>query len=75
MIVPTKHLRPQDSLLGSGGVVLNALRKPRSVSELWSRLRDEPTVSSYERLILTLDMLFVLGAVEYNEGVLSRQQR
>ena len=74
MIVPTKHLRPQDSLLASGGVVLRALRQPCSISDLWTQLRDDSTVTSYERLVLTLDLLFVLGAIAYTDGVLSRNQ-
>lgn len=74
MIVPTKHLRPQDSLLASGGVVLKVLRQPCSISDLWAQLRDDSTVASFERLVLTLDLLFVLGAIEYTDGVLARSQ-
>lgn len=74
MIVPTKHLRPQDCLLASGAVVLKALRQPCSISDLWAHLREDSTVASYERLVLTLDLLFILGAIEYTDGVLSRSQ-
>lgn len=74
MIVPTKHLKPQDSLLAAGGVVLQELRRPCSVSDLWSELRDNSVVATYERLILALDLLFVLGVIEYTDGVISRIQ-
>lgn len=74
MIIPTKHLKPQDSLLGIGGVVLDTLRNPCSVSDLWSILRDNASVSTYERLILTLDLLFIIGAIDYRDGLLVRRQ-
>lgn len=74
MIIPTKHLKPQDTLLASGGIVLQSLDAPSSVSELWSTLRDNPIVASYERLVLTLDLLFVLEAIDYADGIISRRR-
>lgn len=77
MILPTKHLSLNKSLLGIGADVLRILDQPMSVSRLWDELkqvrsRSESLRISFDWFILTLDLLFVVGAVEYQRGRVTR---
>lgn len=75
MILPTENLRERDSLLGVGAVVLQSLTAPRTVTQLWSRLREDPSVATYERFILALVLLYILGAVRFDDGRIRRAAR
>lgn len=77
MILPTKHLGLNKSLLGVGADVLRILDQPMSVSRLWDELKQsraglESHRISFDWFILTLDLLFVVGAVEYQRGRVTR---
>lgn len=73
MILPTKHIRPESSLLAVGGVILNHLSSPTTVSGLWERARQDPSVQVFERFVLALDLLFILGAVDFDQGLVLKQ--
>jgi hypothetical protein len=74
MILPTKHIRPHDSLLGIGGQLLAQLGTGKTVTELWDEMRDVPGIASFERYVLGLDLLYALGVVELDRGLLKRVQ-
>jgi hypothetical protein len=63
MILPDKNIQLRNSLLGWGAKMVKLLNKPRTVSYLWDKLRLE-TNMSFQKYILTLDFLFMLGIVE-----------
>ncbi|MFM6077151.1 MAG: ABC-three component system middle component 6, partial [Dolichospermum sp.] len=44
MILPTKHISTNHSLLGVGAKILEQLYQPKTVSSLWSAVRDMPEV-------------------------------
>ena len=72
MILPTKHISPQQSVLGVGAIVLNKIDSPQTVTGLWERVREVPEVTVYWRFILALDFLFAIGAVEFADGLIVR---
>jgi hypothetical protein len=78
MILPTKHLRPDRALLAVGADLLVALREPMTVSRLWDHIRDgrgdagEPAPISYDWFVLAVDLLFMIGAVEFDRGLLQK---
>lgn len=79
MILPTKGVTPQRSLLTLGGSCLELLSSTKSVSALWSDLqrlrssRGESERVTFEWYCLTLSMLFAVGAIEEtSEGWLRR---
>lgn len=72
MILPTKHIPTGHSLLGVGAIILGALERPRTVSSLWDHLRGRPEVGTFSRLVLAVDLLYALGAVELDDGLLRR---
>lgn len=77
MILPTKHLTPERSLLGIATKILKMLLQPRTISYLWESFNDKCSQEkfapvTYEWFILGIDLLFMLGIVSYKNGQLVR---
>lgn len=76
MIMPNKHLLSQDSLIGIGGLLLTVIGpNGKTVSELWHQIRERQEIGTYDRFIMALDTLFLLGYIRLENGVLSKQER
>ena len=69
MLLPNKHIRLADSLIGLGSFVLEALEQPKSIDALWKEFKETvnskhfPAHHSFENLILAVDFLYSIGAV------------
>lgn len=72
MILPGKHLKPERSLLGVGAALLELLHEERTVSGLWDEYKKRGVVT-FDWFILSLDLLYAMGAVEMKKGLLSRK--
>lgn len=72
MILPDKHILLQHTLIAIGARLLDCLDKPFTVSELWGKVRNFPEIGTFERFTLSLDFLFILGAVKFDNGLLRR---
>ena len=72
MILPTKHISTKNSLLGIGAAVLKHLEKPQTVTALWSSVHNAKEVATFERFILALDFLYIIGAIDLEDGLLRR---
>ena len=72
MILPTKHVSTRQSLIGVGASVLAQLDRPRTLTDLWERLRESSEVGTFRRLVLALDLLYAIGAVALEDGLLKR---
>lgn len=76
MILPSKHLLSQDSLVGIGGLIMyNVGNSGTTVSRLWEQVRNRREIGTYERFILALDTLFLLGFLEFEIGLLMKRNR
>ena len=75
MILPTKHVSIKASLIGQAALLMPRLRRPRTLSRLWDDVRRGPEAWTYERLLLALDLLYMLGMIEHKEGLLTRVER
>lgn len=75
MILPTKHLPIERSLLAGGATVLDAVRTPVTVSQVWEAVRNQEAVGSFDRFVLALDFLFALDLLSLDENRLSRSPR
>ena len=82
MILPTKHLSQDRALLTVGARLLTQLTQPKTVSALWEEIsrpdnaaqdRKKP-VLRYDAYVLTLDLLFLMGLIELQDGLLSRKK-
>ena len=72
MIMPTKHIPAEQSLLGAGAVVFAELSQPRTVTALWEAVRDSRSVPTFERFVLAITMLYALRVVRLEAGVIAR---
>jgi hypothetical protein len=79
MILPTKGLAVDRALLSVGADLLRRLDQPKTVSRLWEQVR-QPQSSlleaiSYDWFLLAVDLLYLWGAVDFEDGRLRRNSR
>ena len=67
MILPNKYVSDYESLLGVGSVLLGNMTDDNSLTVLWERVKGSPNIGNYERYVLGLDLLFLLGLIEVKE--------
>lgn len=79
MILPTKHLEPDRSLIGVGADCLRLLDQPKTVSRLWDDYKTFRTGSwrgssrvTFDWFLLALDLLFAVRAIDAAAGTLRR---
>lgn len=79
MILPSKHISHDRALLSVGARILPSLSQPKTVSAVWEDIRPPVTAkgdlppTQYDEFVLALDLLFLLGAVEIQGGLLRRR--
>jgi hypothetical protein len=75
MILPGKHLKHDRSLIGIGAEILAAIEMQYTVSELWEHVQKNRPVNasplSYDWFILSLSFLYAIGAIDYEQGLIS----
>lgn len=58
-----------------GGKVLSLLKNDMPLSELWELSKIKSVVNNYERFVLVLDMLFVMGLIDLENDKIIRTER
>ncbi|MHC9539256.1 MAG: ABC-three component system middle component 6 [Vulcanimicrobiota bacterium] len=74
MILPTKHVSTEYSLLGAGADVLRHLDSPHTITGLWEKVRNATGTCAYWRFILALDFLFAIGVIDLIDGLLVKNK-
>jgi hypothetical protein len=74
MILPTKHIKTSQSVVGLGAAVLNILAEEQTLTRLWESARLELDKITFERFVLTLDFLYMLGCIELTRGLVRRRR-
>jgi hypothetical protein len=78
MILPTKRIPEDRSLLAVGADVLHVLEEPQTVSKVWDELRlirgsrYNGSPLSFDWFTLALAMLFTISAITLDNGRLRR---
>jgi len=79
MILPTKRLSEDRSLLYIAAEVLQLLDEPKTVSRLWHELQKhrasvggQMSCLTYDWFVLSLDLLFACFAIEQSHGRLRK---
>ena len=67
MILPNKYIQEKESLIGVGAILLENLSVESSITVLWDNVKNSSFIGNYERFILGLDFLFILGLVDIKE--------
>lgn len=77
MLMPTKHIKTENALVGVGAEVLGLLERDKTVSTVfrdlqkWRRENELSTIH-FDWFLLALDFLFSVGAVRFESGVLKK---
>ena len=78
MILPSKHLAQDRALLTVGAKILPRLVQPKTVSALWEEMsgvtasKNKRGALRYDGFVLALDLLFLMGAIQLQDGLLTR---
>lgn len=69
MLMPKKHVRLSESILGLTGYILPYLKQKCSIDYLWKEVKlaqksnDLTTKHTFDNLVLSIDFLYILGAI------------
>lgn len=72
MILPTKHIAIDQSLIGLGAYILTKLDHPMTISTLWQEVRHHEPIGSYDKFIITVDLLYAVGAISFDSNLIKR---
>lgn len=72
MILPNKHIDVDGSYLGMGGMLLELMVSPQTVSGLWEKAKRKTPVSNFERFTLVLSFLYSIDAVNFEKGLIRK---
>ena len=80
MLMPTKHIKTENALIGVGGEVLALLDRDKTVSRLFYDLQDRRrlnklTTIHFDWFLLALDFLFSVGAIRFDSGVVKKMNQ
>jgi hypothetical protein len=70
MLMPDKHIRLSESFYGLGSFLLELLISPKTIDELWGlfsnavKNKDYPSSHSFEHLVLAVNFLYAIRAVD-----------
>jgi hypothetical protein len=77
VILPTKGIPPRQAVLTVGADILRLLGETKTVSRAWDDFQRQSEPGSevtFDWFVLGLDLLFSLGAVEFDRGRLRRTE-
>ena len=78
-LLPEKHVRMSESLIGLGSIVLSSLKSgPKDLDAIWAFVKEDATVRrsvngsiTFDVVVLAVDLLFAIGAIQMNgEGAI-----
>ncbi|MGD9638723.1 MAG: ABC-three component system middle component 6 [Alphaproteobacteria bacterium] len=78
MLIPKKHLNFSQSLLGLGSYLIEELKTPKTIDDLWKKYQFDFKSGNYfakhsfDNLILTIVFLFSIGVIEEKQGIISK---
>ena len=75
MILPTKHTKFKNCILSLGSTLLENINERQTVTRLWDDVKNFPEVMTFERFTLGLDLLFMLGLVDFKEGIIVKVKK
>ena len=72
MILPTKNIKLQYSLINCGAIILDSLYEEGTVSSVWEKASREEPLINYDKFVLAMDFLYMIGAIKYENGLIVR---
>ena len=74
MILPGKHVKLANSMLNIGAVILDQIDDAQTITMLWNNSKIKSEINSFEKFTLGLDFLFMLGLIDYQNGIIRKIQ-
>lgn len=74
VLLPNKHLKMSESIVGLGGLVLSNISKPSLFDALWTRIQEQtgtpdwPASHDVEDFVLALCFLYSVGAIDVTQN-------
>lgn len=80
MLMPTKHIKTENALIGVGAEVLSLLDRDKTVSRLFSDLQEdrrenELSTIHFDWFLLAMDFLFSIGAIRFDSGLIKKMNQ
>jgi hypothetical protein len=75
VILPSKHLSISKCLLSSGATILEELKVPNTISSLWEKVRILPEITTFERFVFALTLLYSLDVIDLSDGLLRKKSK
>lgn len=72
MILPDKNILLRYSILGAGTKIITELNIAQTVSSLWEKTRNYDEINNFEKFVLILDFLYMMGLIELESGIVRR---
>lgn len=70
--MPSKYLREDEALIGISAEILPHIRTNIFISDLWEAVKMQPNINNFERFVLALELLYILGLIEIENNKLTR---
>jgi hypothetical protein len=80
MLMPTKHIRTENALIGVGAELLSLLDREKTASRLFydlqeDRRKNDLATVQFDWFLLALDFLFTIGAVRFDSGLIKKMNQ
>lgn len=80
MLMPTKHIKIENALIGVGAEILEELIEPKPVSTLFHDIQlrrqyNEMAIIHFDWFLLAIDFLFIVGAVHFELGLIKKMNQ
>lgn len=80
MLMPTKHIKTENALIGVGAEVLALLDRDKTVSRLFSDLQEdrrenELSTIHFDWFLLAMDFLFSIEAIRFDAGLIKKMNQ
>jgi hypothetical protein len=73
MLMPNKHIRVAESILGLSAYLLSLLKEPASLDDVWIKFQKTnntpsfPAHQGFDNFVLAMDLLYTIGAIETDQ--------
>ena len=80
MLLPTKHIKAENALIGVGAEVLAELDREKTVSTLFFDIQERRrnhamTTIHFDWFLLAVDFLYAIGAVRFEAGLVKKMNQ
>lgn len=77
MLMPTKHIKTENALIGLGAEILSELTYAKPVSTLFHNIQlqrhdKQSATIHFDWFLLAVDFLYIIGAVDFKDGLIEK---